>query len=161
GLTRATYDAMASTARQVGIRFGGHVPADVGLAHAIESGQDTFDHLDGFVEFAVDRNGSLDAGRLMRAVEMTRAAGAAVVPTMALWEVLQGALPLTTVTAYPELKYMPRAVVQQWTDAHRKRMAGVNASGASDLIEHRMRILDALHEGNVTILLGTDAPQQF
>ena len=39
GLTRAAYDAMATTAQQVGMRFVGHVPAEVGLLHALEMGR--------------------------------------------------------------------------------------------------------------------------
>src|SRR5688500_12106281 len=50
GLSREEYDAMARTAAEEKIRFGGHVPADVGLLHAIEMGQETFDHIDGYVE---------------------------------------------------------------------------------------------------------------
>ena len=41
GLTRAAYDAMATTAQQVGMRFVGHMPAEVGLLHALEMGQET------------------------------------------------------------------------------------------------------------------------
>ena len=36
GLTAAEFDALARTAAEVGIRFGGHVPADVGLMSAME-----------------------------------------------------------------------------------------------------------------------------
>lgn len=44
GLTRDEYDAMAKTAKEVGIRFAGHVPADVRIIHALEMGQETIDH---------------------------------------------------------------------------------------------------------------------
>ena len=37
--TRAEYDAMAQTAHELGIRFGGHVPAEVGIEHALAAGQ--------------------------------------------------------------------------------------------------------------------------
>jgi imidazolonepropionase-like amidohydrolase len=163
GLTRATYDSMAGTAKQVGIRFGGHVPADVGLAHAIASGQETFDHLDGYIEYLDAAAKPIDAGKLAEVVKMTRAANAAVVPTMALWEVLEGVTPLATATAYPELKYMPRALVDSWAQALRQRVSGqgFNAQQSRQLIENRMKVLEALHDGGVTILLGTDAPQQF
>ena len=50
GLSLASYDAMVKTAREVGIRFGGHVPDDVGLAHALETGMSSVEHMDGFVE---------------------------------------------------------------------------------------------------------------
>jgi len=45
GLTMDQYDAMAKTAREVGISFSGHVPADVGILHALEQKQETVDHL--------------------------------------------------------------------------------------------------------------------
>src|SRR5260370_23965892 len=45
GLTRAEYDAIVRTADEVGIRFGGHVPEDGGLLHALENRHDTVDPL--------------------------------------------------------------------------------------------------------------------
>jgi imidazolonepropionase-like amidohydrolase len=163
GLTRDEYDAMARTAREVGIRFGGHVPADVGLAHAIEMGQETFDHLDGYVEHLRGDQGPVDAGQLADIVRRTREAGAWVVPTMALWEVLLGVPELETLTALPELRYMPPQTVQQWTNAHRERLTGpqLDREQSRRIVENRMRILKALSDGGARILMGTDAPQQF
>ncbi|PYY06987.1 MAG: pyrroloquinoline quinone-dependent dehydrogenase [Acidobacteria bacterium] len=40
GLTRAEYDAIMTTARRIGMRTGGHVPTDVGVEHALETGQE-------------------------------------------------------------------------------------------------------------------------
>ncbi len=87
GLTVPQYDAMAITAHEVGIRFGGHVPADVGLQHAIEMGQETFDHLDGFIEYLNAFDEPLDRRKLDELVVMVRQADAWVVPTMVLWDV--------------------------------------------------------------------------
>jgi hypothetical protein len=50
GLKLETYEAMAKTAKEVGIEFSGHIPADVGLVRAIDLGQRTVDHLDGYIE---------------------------------------------------------------------------------------------------------------
>jgi imidazolonepropionase-like amidohydrolase len=163
GLTRDEYDAMARTAREVGIRFGGHVPADVGLLHAIEMGQETFDHLDGYVEHLDGEAGPLDPAKLADVVRRTRAANAWVVPTMALWEVLYGTLPLDTLTAYPELRYLPPAMVAQWTEAHRRRLADPQLDPARSrrTIANRLLVLKALSDGGVRVLMGTDAPQQF
>ncbi len=163
GLTRAEYDAMARTARAERIRFGGHVPADVGLLHAIEMGQETFDHLDGYIEHLKGDQGPLDSAALADVVQRTRGAGAWVVPTMALWEVLHGTADVATVTAYPELRYMPRATVAQWTTLHTQRMNSPQMDRAAGrrVIDNRMRLLKALSDGGVRILMGTDAPQQF
>ena len=163
GLSVATYDAMARTAKEVGIPFAGHVPADVGLVHAIEMGQQTFDHIDGFVEYLEGATRPVDEGKVREIVRRVREAGAWIVPTMAVWETLQGTLDEKTVTGYPELKYMPVQQVQQWTKAFQTRVAGpqYNQAAARQIIDNRMRILRALHEAGVRILLGTDAPQQF
>ncbi|HEY7444365.1 MAG TPA: amidohydrolase family protein [Vicinamibacterales bacterium] len=163
GLSVATYDAMARTAKEVGIPFAGHVPADVGLLHAIEMGQQTYDHIDGFIEYLGGAKGPVDEVKLREIVRRVREQGAWIVPTMAVWETLQGTLDDKTLTAYPELKYMPVQQVQQWTLALQKRLSNpqFNQAAAKLVIDNRMRILRALHEGGVRILLGTDAPQQF
>ena len=163
GLTRPEYDAMARTARELGIRFGGHVPEEVGLMHAIEMGQETFDHLDGYVEALNGDAGPVDDARLADVVRRTREAGAWVVPTMALWEVLYGTANLDSLRAYPELRYVPRQQVEGWTNAFRQRIASpqFNAVASANVVENRVRILGALHRGGARILMGTDAPQQF
>ena len=163
GLTRPEYDAMARTAREVGIRFGGHVPAEVGLMHAIEMGQETFDHLDGYVEHLRGDQGPIDPAQLADVVRRTRAANAWVVPTMALWEVLGGVPELDSLTAFPELRYMPAATVAQWTELHRRRLADpqLDRARARQTIANRMLVLKALSDGGVRVLMGTDAPQQF
>ena len=163
GLTLEEYDAMAATAAEVGIRFGGHVPADVGLAHAIEMGQETFDHLDGYVEYLNGDQGPVDPDRLADIVERTRDAGAWVVPTMALWETLMGTSDLETLTSLPELQYMPPRLVEQWTSQYEARLRAPNfdSAAARHIVDNRKRVLAALNNGDVPILMGTDAPQQF
>lgn len=163
GLTRPEYDAMARTAKEAGIHFGGHVPADVGLAHALESGQETIDHLDGYIEYLDGNKGPLDAARLADAVRRSREAGVWVVPTMALWETLIGVPELETLRSFPELKYMPRNMVRGWVEAHENRLrdARFDAAMARRIAENRLRILKALQDGGVRVLMGTDAPQQF
>ncbi|HEU0298761.1 MAG TPA: amidohydrolase family protein [Longimicrobium sp.] len=163
GLTRAEYDAMARTAAQEGIRFGGHVPEEVGLMHAIRMGQETFDHVDGYVEYAGGAEGPIDPAKLDSAVRATREANAWVVPTMALWEVLYTTLPLEELHAYPELRYASAQAVQQWTNAYNQRRGSLqfNAATARQTIDARQQVLAALHRGGAGILMGTDAPQQF
>ena len=164
GLSREEYDAMARTAREVGIRFGGHVPADVGLSHAIEMGQETFDHLDGYLEeIKADQGAPVDSAALAALVKKTRAANAWVVPTSALWETLVGAVSVDSLRGFAELKYMPPKMVQGWVAAHEKRLADpqYDSAVARQLAQNRVQLLRALHRGGVRVLMGTDAPQQF
>jgi imidazolonepropionase-like amidohydrolase len=161
GVTRAEYDAMAKTARQEKIRFGGHVPEEVGLLHAIEMGQETFDHLDGYPEYLDADKPSIDDAKLADVVKRSKAAGVWVVPTMALWEVLFDTIDLKTLRNYPELKYVSQQAVDQWTAAWNDRLNQMPRDAATNIINNRVKILRALNEGGVRILMGTDAPQQF
>lgn len=162
GLTRDQYDAMARTAKETGIRFGGHVPESVGLVHAIDMGQETFDHVDGYVEHLKGQTRPVDETALRDIVSRTKRAGAWIVPTMALWETLMNAVPLDSLKQFPELRYMPSNQVQQWAAAYTDRQKNPElAAQGRQIVQNRMRILKALHDGGVPILLGTDAPQQY
>ena len=163
GLSVDEYDAMANTANELGIRFGGHVPAEVGIEHAIEMGQETFDHLDGYMTYLDGATEPVDEIRMAEIVEKTEEAGAWVVPTMAVWQTLRGVNDLDTLLGYQELQYLPPDQVEQWTNQARNRLSreGFNLDDARQLIDNRMRLLGALHEGGVRVLMGTDSPQQF
>jgi imidazolonepropionase-like amidohydrolase len=163
GLTLEEYDAMARTAREVGIRFAGHVPAEVGLRHALEAGQETIDHVDGYVEHLQAESAPVDETKLAEVVRLTKRSGAAIVPTMILWETLLGAADLEKLRAYPELRYMPPQQVEAWERAHRARQSApqFDMQKARLVAANRRRILKALHDAGVPILFGTDAPQQF
>ncbi len=163
GLTLAEYDAMATTANELGIRFGGHVPAAVGLEHAIAMGQETFDHLDGYVEAIADESGVVSKADVDRLVQLTVEAGAWVVPTMALWETLYGTASLDELQSFSELQYVPAGAVNNWSNQFRQRVQnpGYDPIAAANVIDSRMQILRALNDGGARVLMGTDAPQQF
>jgi imidazolonepropionase-like amidohydrolase len=163
GLTVETYDAMAKTAKEVGIRFGGHVPAAVGVTHALEMGQDSIDHIDGYAEQLDGLTKPVDDKALQDLVARTKKAGAWIVPTLVVWETLRGPITLQSRTQLEELRYLPRAQVEAWTKAVDGRLQNpqFNPADAKQYIDNRMRILEALHRAGVGILLGSDAPQQF
>lgn len=163
GVPRAAFDAMARTAAELKIDYAGHVPADVGLVHAIESGQRTVDHLDGYVEHLGATASPVDAARLRELAGLTRAHATGVVPTMVLWDTIIGAHALATLLEFDELQYMPRAEVAAWTASYEQRLAapGFDAANARQIAANRRVILKALADGGVEILFGTDSPQQF
>jgi imidazolonepropionase-like amidohydrolase len=171
GLSREQYDAMATAAHEAGIRFAGHVPADVGLRHAIEMGQETFDHLDGYIEYLDAFDGPVDEGRLEEAVRLTREAGAWVVPTMVLWEVgIIGRGDADEMAAWPEMRYWPRENmpmvtegVEGWTGRQRSaaRGAAADPERARQWAANRNQVLKALADGGAGVLMGTDSPQIF
>ncbi len=163
GLTRAEYDAMAEAAHEANIPFIGHVPSDVGLERAIEAGQQSIDHLDGYIAYLDGEEGPLDASRVQEAVELTRENDVWVVPTMALWETILGVRPLSEVTAYPELRYMPDEMLEGWRRSYenRRSAADFDQERVDRIAANRIELLRAMNEGGVGILMGTDAPQQY
>jgi imidazolonepropionase-like amidohydrolase len=164
GLTVEQYDAVARTASAVGMRFGGHVPADVGIVHAIKMGQLTFDHLDGYLEYTGGIGTPIDDAKLDEVIELTKQAGAAVVPTMVLWEVgIIGLGEVDEMVNYPEMRYWPQQGVNQWARSVRSRRANpdFDVETARAFAENRRRLLKKLNDAGVTILMGTDSPQMF
>ena len=162
GPTLDEYNAMAVTAQEVGIRFAGHVPADVGLEHAILMGQETFDHLDGYIEFLDAFEGEVDEDRLEYIVQLTRDAGAWVVPTMVLWEVgIIGRGDAAEMARYPEMRYWPGFQVEGWEGRQRAAASRTSPERAAQWAANRNRVLKALSDGDAGILLGTDSPQIF
>jgi imidazolonepropionase-like amidohydrolase len=162
-LTVDAYNSMARVAKEVGIPFGGHVPSAVGVPRALEMGQETFDHIDGYAEQLNGVRKPVDEKALQDLVARTKRAGAWVIPTLVVWETLRGPVNLDSRTTLTELRYMPRGTVEQWTKSLENRLNDpqFNAIEAKQYIDNRLRILWTLHAAGVRILLGSDAPQQF
>ncbi len=179
GLAPEIYQALAASATEVGIPFGGHVPDAVGLLDALAAGQVSVDHLDNYVEALVpedardgDGGGLLaasalvdrvDEGRIPELVRATVDAGTWMVPTMVLWETaFFGDRTSADIRAErPEVRYMPPETVARWSEAVDTRLEGSDPEANRRVAELRRRILAALQEGGARIALGTDSPQIF
>ena len=185
GLTPEVYAAIASTAKDVGIPFSGHVSNLVGLHSALEQGQTTIDHLDNVIEAMIDDReavanaglfdlpalaGQIDESKIDEVVAAIRGAGAGVVPTEVLWEVFLGGRTGEELAASrPELAYWFRQGrpgigqgVNQWiAQADQRRAALPSPDAGQGVIQLRRRLIDALHDAGVPVLLGTDSPQVF
>lgn len=159
GLTPEIYDAIVNTANEVGIEYGGHVSDLVGLDVAIAKGQRTVDHLDNYQAYLGAETQPFDDAMLARAVQMTVGSGTGVVPTMALWENFGKSA--DQLIGLDELKYVPQSVVEGWVArANRTTALPPSAEGAY-VVANRRKLLKALSDGGVEILLGSDAPQLF
>jgi imidazolonepropionase-like amidohydrolase len=128
--------------------------------HAIDMGQETFEHMDGYLEYLGGDKGPIDEKKLAAIVKKSKAAGVWVVPTSALWAVVYNGIPLETLKAYPELKYVPAGAVNTWVKLYEGR-AKETAAVSKNVLANRQRVLSALYKGGVKILMGSDAPQQF
>jgi len=177
GVSLATWDRMVEAAREEGLTFGGHVPADVGLVHALETGMSTVDHLDGYVQaVASDEVVSqvntgqdisleelvkgVDESKIAELVRLTIEHDAYVVPTMYLWENLYGTVDAEPILSLPEMQYVSEAQKNGW-----RRQAASGPRGTPEALEAffglRKRILKELADGGAGILMGTDSPQMF
>ena len=161
GLTLEEYEAMASTARQADMDFAGHVPAEVGLKRAMEAGQRTIDHLDGYLAYVDAMNREITQDELDLLVAMTLEHDVAVVPTQALWKTLIGAADPDKLKDYPEIQLVPTAVREGWLNYYNNPSSYFNQEQAQVQQENRQKLLHALHEGGAEIIFGTDAPQLF
>lgn len=180
GIERQVWDHMVEVAREVEITFAGHVPADVGIRHALDTGISTVDHLDGYLE-ATRRAGlpedatlretfeATDVDRVRELAGLTREVGGRVVPTMYLWENFFDPVDVDSVLALPEMRYAPQPTREGWASQNRNRWAAQRAQSPDEdwtaagraHAEARVEILRALHEADVEVLMGTDAPQMF
>jgi imidazolonepropionase-like amidohydrolase len=155
GLSKETYDTIVATARRVGLEFAGHVPAAVGVRHALASRQKSIDHLDNYADEV-----QADESQLPELARATQAAGVWMVPTMALWEVFMGTEPIDSLAARPELRYVP----PQWVANWRQQVGNIRQNNPSDggaMVALRRRVLKALRDAGAAIALGTDSPQLF
>lgn len=170
GLTREEYDSLANAAAEVGIRFGGHVPADVGIMNALKAGQETFDHLDGYLQHLDAFDSPIDVPEMDRLIELTISAGAWVVPTMVLWDAaIIGIGSVEEMQRYPEMRFWPPTTspgaegVDGWTRRMQNSSTAFqqNPERAMQWRRNRMQLLKALSDAGAGILMGTDSPQLF
>ena len=184
GLSRATYDAIVRTANEVGLTWAGHVPAAVGLPHAMASRQSTVDHLDGMLEMAtpdsvfvkLQQPGAVPFGAFVDAVDPSRFAGIAremkaanvwSVPTILVWENLysQAETP-EQMAGRAELRYASRQAREAYVNQKRNMMRqmqgqGVTADNAAKYLALRRQALKALADADAPLLMGTESPQLF
>jgi imidazolonepropionase-like amidohydrolase len=179
GVSREAFDTLAATAKRVGIPFAGHVPADVGIARAIEARYATIEHLDGYVEgmlrdgspmtaeqsafFGINLGEHLDEAKLPALVEATRRAGVWNVPTQVLMENLFLAGTSRDLARRPEMRYVPSETLAKWAENKDAMLAetGTTPASARRTIEVRRRLIKALHDAGAGLLLGSDAPQIY
>jgi imidazolonepropionase-like amidohydrolase len=149
GLGREAYDTIVAAARRLGMRFGGRVPASVGLQHVLKSGQASIDDLDDFVQaVGGGRGDSVTEARISQVAATTCAARTWTVPTLLDPEDSARA-------SRPELRYVPAAWRSSWA-----QQPAPGTTGASTL-PLRRRILKALQAAGCPIAVGTDSPSLY
>lgn len=179
GLTMETFPTIASTAKEVGIPFVGHVSFKVGIWNAIDAGYSSIDHLDGFIEgmvpgiedleeqagiFAIFIADRADETKIPKLMKGLKDKNIWVVPTQALAE--RWFAPDFTPEVFlkdPSAKYMDKETITQWIGS-KKDLVGderYEPAKVEDFIELRQKLIKACQDNGVGLLLGCDAPQVF
>lgn len=180
GVPRIVFDSIDAVADRVGIRFAGHVPLEIGIERALSAKYWTIDHLDGMIEalyngsapltnavnglFGINIISQLDESRLPALVQRIKASGVAMVPTNILMENYLSDETGSAITSKPEFGYwLPTGggSVEAWRTQKDGILANTTLTPAqrAQYIALRRRMLKALHDAGVMILLGSDAPQ--
>ena len=177
GITAEAYAGIVRTATEVGLPWGGHVSQHVGVEGALRARQSTIDHIDDYIE-AMNPESSpgwrasagervrlmalnADEARIPELARATREAGVAIVPTQILWEVLRGARDPRLMVDRPENRYMAPMSIQGWTSTVNNLRSSSDPAAAAREVVLRNRLLKAMSDEGVLILMGTDAPQLF
>lgn len=180
GIQLEAFDEVVKTADSVEIPFAGHVPVDVGIRHALESGYSSIDHVDGFLEGLVpdsqnvdpDSNGFFgfnftplaDTTKIDELVQLARKNKVWIVPTQSLFERWFAPVSSAELLAQPEMIYMPVSTLEDWKK-RKEETTGSETGFDEDQWKHfdaiRKQLILALQREGHGMLLGSDAPQLF
>ncbi|OEK03376.1 amidohydrolase [Roseivirga sp. 4D4] len=179
GLTRVNFDAVVTTANEVGIPFAGHVSTGVGVRRALEAKYASIDHVDGYIEgmvpssirvnpnangfFGVNFTDIVDTDISEELVKLTLENDVWIVPTQAMMERWIGPEDPEVIAKNPEMKYMNPRTLNNWVRTKKGIIGAPNYKGDQALKFNQIRrdIIKQMHEAGVKILLGSDAPQVF
>lgn len=179
GLTLENFNAVAKTAKEVGIPFVGHVSFDVGVWRAAEAGYSSIDHLDGFIEgmipgiasmneqqtglfglYVADRADRSQIPKLMKALKEKKVW---VVPTQALAERWLSPIAPEVLRDAPEMVYMAPQTRNSWFKTKQDLLANptYQKTNIQNYLQLRRDLIKACQQSGVGLLLGSDGPQVF
>jgi len=179
GLSSDEFEALAETANALEMPYAGHVPVAAGVSRALELNMASIDHLDGYLAALLPANSDgsggyggffdvlladeLETGRIADIARETADSNTWNVPTEILVELRVDDTPVSELRNWPEMRYMPAATVQRWTDDKASVVAAsdFDPEVAALAVEIRRRLILELHRAGAGLLLGSDSPQVF
>ena len=179
GLTLEEMSAIANAAKQEQIPFGGHVPLEVGIRNALQSGFKSVEHIDGYMEgllptsLTIDPNTSgpfnlnlasqVDWSKLPELIQLTLAQGSYLAPTLTLFDRYFGYIPADTFRVAPEMKYLPGPLIQQWVNTKKQleRAGMLDKEKVAPYLAFRRKLFLELHRAGIPMLMASDSPQVF
>ncbi len=179
GLKLEVFDEVVKTAKEVGIKYSGHVSVDVGIRHALNNNYASIDHVDGFVEGLVPETMGVDPSSngffgynftdlvdtilMEELIQSTVNNEVWVVPTQSLFDRWFSPESADDLASEREMKYMPKSTLDQWVNS--KKSLTTNPDYTSEKWEKfndiRRKLIKELNDNGHGLLLGSDAPQVF
>ena len=181
-LSSDVYEAIVQASREAGLLVCGHVPDAVGLSRALAVGQDSIEHLTGFLEAlrVADGASPRDAAQLSltqrwslpevsdtalrQIAEDVAASGSWNCPTLLVYAKIVGVDEANQLFAAPEMRFVSPSTRSTWdpgADFRTSQMTDDDYAGLRATDITRRRIVAALHQAGAPLLLGTDTPNPF
>jgi len=182
-ITRPVYDAATETAKEVGIRIVGHVDTQVGVARALEAGQQ-IEHLDAYLEsvlkddspiktsvsdiglFKKENWTSLDYIDERKVKEIARAtarAGVYSTPTLTFFKITYGTGATDEqIRAYPDYRFAPPKKRERWERVSKRlRQDPPTEARRREYVRVRNLLVKEIHAAGGKIMTGSDTPEWF
>lgn len=182
-ITRPVYDAAVETAQELGIRVVGHVDTQVGVARALEVGQQ-IEHLDGYLESVLkddspiktslsdihvfrrenwDSLDYIDEGKIQRIGQATAKAGVYSTPTLTFWKITFGTgASDEEIRSRPDYRFIPAPMRTAWEAAGRRIWASPPPEARRQkYLRVRNQLVKAIFDAGGKIMAGSDTPDWF
>ncbi|HEX2570784.1 MAG TPA: amidohydrolase family protein [Polyangia bacterium] len=182
-ITRSVYDAAVETAQALGIRVVGHVDTQVGVARALEVGQQ-IEHLDGYLESVLrddspiktslsdihvfrrenwDSLDYIDEGKIQRIAQATAKAGVYSTPTLTFWKITFGTgASDEEIRGRPDYRFIPAPTRAAWEAAGQRIWASPPSEARRQkYLRVRNQLVKAIFDAGGKIMAGSDTPDWF
>jgi len=173
-LSRPAFDAIVENAKKYEMPVAGHIPFDVPLEYALQSGIRSIEHFEGYgiallAEKSVYKNNwqysmtfswlDSDNKKLNDIVSKTGQAKVWNCPTMIAFEnMFIDPDSVNRILNRPEMKYMPHKAIENWTNRNYSKEIAKNAQ---DVFNSRQKLLQKMKKYNCPLLIGTDCGNPF
>jgi imidazolonepropionase-like amidohydrolase len=162
-LTPETYRAIIAAAREQDLPVVGHVPWQVGLDEVLSSGQQTIEHLTGYID-ADAAQFLIPEERLAEYARRTAVAGVWNSPTLGVYPLLGVAAASPQLEQQPGMVYIPPRLRFMWRLFHGQMIKSITYEGpdyAGRISEVNQQMTKALYDNGAQLLLGTDAGNPY
>ena len=144
-LTPAIVGAVSAEAHRLGMSVTGHVPNGMTIEEGVTAGMDQIAHL------AI--RGEADSAEVKTTIAFLREHKTVMDPTQSWNELLGHALGSPIAAFQPGIAKIPAPLNRVFSNAG---AAGIDAATARSRVERGLRIVKALHDAGVPVVVGTD-----